>query len=137
MNSNDNLAALEEYANKRMRFTKHSFESLDFKQMYIKVLTQRGYTENDLFFNDYMFNVDTAEQRVAIYTRTHTFEYALVQFQSNLRRLYLQYDEREPDFAVYKAETVLLVVMLSSIVEITPVKSMLAFGLNSIQYFST
>ena len=114
MNSNGNFAALEEYANQRMRFKKSCFESLDFRQMYIKVLTQRGYTEEDLFFKDYMFNVDTAEQRAAIYTRTHSFEYALVQFQSNLRRLYLQYDEREPDFAVYKAETVLLVVLLSS-----------------------
>ena len=114
MNSNGNLAALEEYANQRMRFKKSCFESLDFREMYIKVLTQKGYSEDDTFFIDYMFNVDTAEQRAAIYTRTHSFEYALVQFQSNLRRLYLQYDEREPDFAVYKAETVLLVVMLSS-----------------------
>ena len=61
-----------------------------------------------------MFNVDKAEQRVAIYTRTHGYEYALVYFQSNLRRLYLQYDEKDPVFAIYKAETVLLVVMLST-----------------------
>ncbi|MDY5188230.1 MAG: hypothetical protein SPF26_01935, partial [Succinivibrio sp.] len=63
MNSNGNFAALEEFANQRMRFKKSCFESLDFRQMYIKVLTQRGYTEEDLFFKDYMFNVDTAEQR--------------------------------------------------------------------------
>lgn len=104
MNSNGNLVALEEYSNQRMRFKKSCFESLDFREMYIKVITQKGYSEDYTFFIDYMFNVDTAEQRVALYTRTHSFEYALVQFQSNLRRLYLQYDEREPDFAVYKAE---------------------------------
>ena len=55
MNSNGNLAALEEYANQRMRFKKSCFESLDFREMYIKVLTQKGYSEDDNFFIDYMF----------------------------------------------------------------------------------
>ena len=52
MNSNGNFAALEEYANQCMRFKKSYFESLDFREMYIKVLTQKGYSEDDTFFID-------------------------------------------------------------------------------------
>ncbi len=69
MSSNDNFATLEEYANQHLHFKKKCFESLDFREMYIKVLTKMGFTEDEPLFIEYMYNVDTVEQLAAIYAR--------------------------------------------------------------------
>lgn len=63
MESSVNFQELEQYAKQHTRFSAPADSEPDFNEQYVQALHERGYTEDDAFFYDYMYQVETARDR--------------------------------------------------------------------------
>lgn len=52
--------SLEQYAKQHTRFSAPADSEPDIYEQYVQALHERGYTEDDAFFDDYMYQVETA-----------------------------------------------------------------------------
>lgn len=87
----------------------------DFNEQYVQTLHEGGYTENDAFFDDYMYQVETARDRTERFLKKRPLTTAIMSLRNDKRRKYFQYYERKSDDVIYTSDVVLLVVMLSSL----------------------
>lgn len=60
MESSVQFQELEQYAKQHTCFSAPADSETDFNEQYVQALHERGYTENDAFFDDYMYQVETA-----------------------------------------------------------------------------
>lgn len=117
MESSVQFQELEQYAKQQTRFSAPADSEPDFNELYVQALHERGYTEDDAFFDDYMYHVETARDRAERFLKIkkRPLTTAIMALRNDIRRKYFQYDERESDYVIYTSDVVLLVVMLSSL----------------------
>lgn len=108
---------MEQYAKQHTRFSAPDDSEPDFNEQYVQALHERGYTEDDTFFDDYMYQVETARDRAERFLKIkkRPLTTAIMALRNDIRRKYFQYDERKSDYVIYTSDVVLLVVMLSSL----------------------
>ena len=63
MESSVQFQELKQYAKQHTRFSTPADYEPDFNEQYVQALHERGYTEDDAFFDDYMYQVETARDR--------------------------------------------------------------------------
>lgn len=63
MESSVQFQELEQYAKQHTRFSAPADSEPDFNEQYVQALHERGYTEDDAFFDDYMYQVETSRDR--------------------------------------------------------------------------
>ena len=115
MESSVQFQELEHYAKQHTRFSAPADSDLDFNEQYVQALHEHGYTEDDAFFDDYMYQVETARDRAERFLKKRPLTTAIMALRNDIRRKYFQYDERNSDYVIYTSDVVLLVVMLSSL----------------------
>ena len=115
MESSVQFQELEQYAKQHTRFSAPADSDLDFNEQYVQALHEHGYTEDDAFFDDYMYQVETARDRAERFLKKRPLTTAIMALRNDIRRKYFQYDERNSDYVIYTSDVVLLVVMLSSL----------------------
>ena len=115
MKSSVQFQELEQYAKQHTRFSAPADSEPDFNEQYVQALHERGYTEDDAFFDDYMYQVETARDRAERFLKKRPLTTAIMALRNDIRRKYFQYDERKSDYVIYTSDVVLLVVMLSSL----------------------
>ena len=115
MESSVQFHELEQYAKQHTRFSAPADSEPDFNEQYVQALHERGYTEDDAFFDDYMYQVETARARAERFLKKRPLTTAIMALPNDIRRKYFQYDERKSDYVIYTSDVVLLVVMLSSL----------------------
>ena len=115
MGSSFQTQELEQYAMQHTRFSAPADSDPDFVEQYVQALHKFGYTENDEFFDDYMYRVETARDRAERFLKKRPLTTAIMALRNDIRRKYFQYDERKSDYVIYTSDVVLLVVMLSSL----------------------
>lgn len=113
--SSVNFHELEQYAKQHTRFSAPADSEPDIYEQYVQALHERGYTEDDAFFDDYMYQVETARDRAERFLKKRPLTTAIKALRDYIRRKYFQYDERKSDYVIYTSDVVLLVVMLSSL----------------------
>lgn len=82
-----------------------------------RLFMREDHTEDDAFFDDYMYQVETARDRAERFLKIkkRPLTTAIMALRNDIRRKYFQYDERKSDYVIYTSDVVLLVVMLSSL----------------------
>ena len=115
MESSVQFQELEQYAKQHTRFSAPADSEPDFNEQYVQALHEHGYTEDDAFFDDYMYQVETARDRAERFLKKRPLTTAIMALRNDIRRKYFQYDERKSDYVIYTSDVVLLVVMLSSL----------------------
>lgn len=117
MESSVQVQELEQYAKQQTRFSAPADSEPNFNEQYVQALHERGYTEDDAFFDDYMYQVETARDRAELFLKIkkRPLTTAIMALRNDIRRKYFQYDERKSDYVIYASDVVLLVVMLSSL----------------------
>lgn len=115
MESSVQFQELEQYAKQHTRFSAPADSEPDFNEQYVQALHERGYTEDDAFFDDYMYQVETARDRAERFLKKRPLTTTIMALRNDIRRKYFQYDERKSDYVIYTSDVVLLVVMLSSL----------------------
>ena len=115
MDSSFQFQELEQYAKQHTRFSAPADSDLDFNEQYVQALHEHVYTEDDAFFDDYMYQVETARDRAERFLKKRPLTTAIMALRNDIRRKYFQYDERKSDYVIYTSDVVLLVVMLSSL----------------------
>lgn len=115
MESSVQFQELEQYAKQHTCFSAPADSETDFNEQYVQALHERGYTEDDAFFDDYMYQVETARDRAERFLKKRPLTTAIMVLRNDIRRKYVQFDERKSDYVIYTSDVVLLVVMLSSL----------------------
>lgn len=115
MESSVQFQVLEQYAKQHTCFSALADSEPDFNEQYVQALHERGYTEDDAFFDDHMYQVETARDRAERFLKKRPLTTAIMALRDDIRRKYFQYDERKSDYVIYTSDVVLLVVMLSSL----------------------
>lgn len=110
-----NFSRLQQLADEHLRFRVNQTDSADTVEIYKEQLYKRGHTEDELFFQNYMFEVENAHFKAEIFCRAHPHDYLRLAFLNDIKRKYFQYDKRDPDYIVYNPEVVLLVVLWSTL----------------------
>ena len=64
MESSVQFQEFGQYAKQHTRFSAPADSEPDFNEQYVQALHERGYTEDDAFFDDYMYQVETARDRL-------------------------------------------------------------------------
>lgn len=54
---------MEQYAKQHTRFSAPADSEQDFNEQYVQAFHEHGYTEDDAFFDDYMYQAETARDR--------------------------------------------------------------------------
>ena len=93
MESSVQFQELEQYAKQHTRFYAPADSELDFNEQYVQALHERGYTEDDVFFDDYMYQVETARYRAERFIKKRPLTTAIMALRNDIRRKYFQYDE--------------------------------------------
>lgn len=95
MGSSVQFQELELYAKQHTRFSAPADSEADFNEQYVQALHERGYTEDDAFFDDYMYQVETAQDRAERFLKKRPLTTAIKALRNDIRRKYFQYDERK------------------------------------------
>ena len=93
MESSVQFQELEQYAKQHTRFSAPADSELDFNEQYVQALHERGYTEDDAFFDDYMYQVETSRYRAERFLKKRPLTTAIMALRNDIRRKYFQYDE--------------------------------------------
>ena len=76
---------------------------------------KRAHIEDELFFQNYMFEVENAHFKAEIFCRAHPHDYLILAFLNDIKSKYFLYDKRNPDYIVYNSEVILLVVLWTTL----------------------
>lgn len=87
-------------------------ENLDREELYLRVLKKKRLNEYDTEL--YMRNVRNAAEDFALYARLYPQHVEFFNLLREFSRTYCKYDKRNPELSVYRAETVLMVVLIAS-----------------------
>lgn len=87
-------------------------ENLDREELYLRVLKKKGLNEYDTEL--YMRNVRNAAEDFALYARLYPQHVEFFNLLREFSRTYCKYDKRNPELSVYRAETLLMVVLIAS-----------------------
>lgn len=115
MGTDTDFSRLQQLAAERLRFHASVTENPDFLETYQSLLYKRGYTEDDLFYQQYMLQIENAPQEAELFCKVHPDNYLRLYLLNDLRRRYFQYDCRNSDYIIYTPEVVLLVVLWSKL----------------------
>ena len=106
MESSVQFQELKQYAKQHTRFSAPADSDLDFNEQYVQALHEHGYTEDDAFFDDYMYQVETARDRAERFLKKRPLTTAIMALRNDIRRKYFQYDERKSDYVIYTSDVV-------------------------------
>lgn len=111
MEQSTETSRLQQLAAEHLRFRAEENKSTGTIEIYKEHLYKRGHTEDELFFQNYMFEVENAHFKAEIFCRTHPHDYLRLAFLNDIKSKYFQYDKRNQDYIVYNPEVVFLVVL--------------------------
>ena len=86
MKSSVQFQKLGQYAKKHTRFSAPADFEPDFNEQYVQALHERGYTEDDAFFDDYMYQVETAQDRAERFLKKRPLTAAIMALRNDIRR---------------------------------------------------
>lgn len=66
-----NFSRLQQLADEHLRFLVNQTNNTDTVEIYKEQLCKRGHIEDDMFFQNYMFEVKNAYFKAEIFCRTH------------------------------------------------------------------
>lgn len=77
---------LEQYAQQHTRFSAPADSEPDFNEQYVQALHERRYTEDDAFFDGYMYQVETARDRAEWFLKKRPLTAAIMALRNDIRR---------------------------------------------------
>lgn len=80
---------LEQYAKQHTRFSAPADSEPDFKEQYVQAFQEREYTD-DAFFDDFMYQVETARDRAERFLKKRPLTTAIMALRNDIRRKYGQ-----------------------------------------------